>query len=131
MARLMRVLVFGVAAFNLALGLTFLVAPVRIAPAFSVLPIGVPGIAAIRADFSAFFLCGAVFALVGAWRQDAAPLRVPLLLLLLGIALLGRVVSVAVDGMTPTTLAPMGAEFTMIAILTLAYRQFDGSARTG
>lgn len=129
MARLMRVLVFGVAAFNLVLGLTFLLAPVRIAPAFNVLPIGVRGIAAIRADFSAFFLCGAVFALVGAWRQDAAPLRVPLLLL--GIALLGRMVSVAVDGMTPTTLAPMGAEFTMIAILTLAYRQFDGSARTG
>lgn len=122
MAGLMRVLVFGVAAFNLALGMAFLLVPARIAPAFNVAPSGVQGIATLRADFSAFFLCGAGFALVGAWRRACGPLRVPLLLL--GIALFGRVIGVAVDGVVATTLAPMVVEFGMIVILAQAYRQF-------
>jgi hypothetical protein len=127
MTQLMRILVFGVAVFNLALGMIFLLAPTRIAPAFNVLPAGVQGVASLRADFSAFFLCGAAFALVGAWRQASAPLRVPLLLL--GIALSGRLIGVVVDGVVATTLAPMVAEFAMIVILALAYRRFDTAAR--
>ena len=127
MTQLMRILVFGVAVFNLALGLILLPAPTRIAPAFNVLPAGVQGIATLRADFSAFFLCGAAFALVGAWRQASAPLRVPLLLL--GIALSGRLIGVVVDGVVATTLPPMVAEFAMIVILALAYRRFDTAGR--
>lgn len=127
MTGVMRILAFGVAAFNFALGVTFLFAPGQIAPAFNVLPTGVQGIATLRADFSAFFLCGAGFALVGAWRRACAPLRVPLLLL--GIALFGRIIGVVIDGMVAGTLAPMVVEFGMIVILALAYRQFATDAR--
>ena len=128
MTLLLRILVFAVAAFNLALGLVFLLAPARIAPSFSVVPNGVQGIATLRADFSAFFLCGGVFALIGAWQARRAPLRVPLLLL--GIALGGRSIGVAMDGMVATTVTPMAAEFAMIVILALAYRQFAIGERT-
>jgi len=127
MTRVMRVLVFGVAAFNLVVGMTFLLAPMRIAPAFSIVPSGVQGIATLRADFPAFFLCGAGFAMVGAWRQACAPLRVPLVLL--GTALFGRVISVVVDGVVTTTIQPMLVEFVMIVILALAHRQFAHADR--
>ena len=125
--QLMRVLVLGVAAFNLLLGLTFLIVPQRIAPAFHGIPDGVAGFATIRADFGAFFLCGAAFAAVGAWQAERAPLRVSLVLL--GIALGGRLIGVALDGMVSTTLAPMLAEFAMISVLGLAYRQFGTEKR--
>ncbi|WP_033923158.1 hypothetical protein [Sphingomonas sp. 37zxx] len=127
MRMLARILVGGVGAFNFALGLVFLFAPGRLAQSFSIVPIGAQGMATMRADFSAFFLCGAVFALVGAWRLQRAPLLVPLLLL--GTALSGRIVSIIIDGFVATTLEPMLIEAAMIAILLLAYRQFAPNAR--
>jgi hypothetical protein len=45
-------------------------------------------------------------------------------LTLLTFALLGRFVSIALDGTAPTTVPPMIAEAVMIALLALAYRTF-------
>jgi hypothetical protein len=83
---------------------------------------GTQGMATMRADFPAFFLTGAIFSLIGAWRADRTPLMVPLTLLT--FALLGRFVSIALDGTAPTTVPPMIAEAVMIALLALAYRTF-------
>ncbi|UVO53246.1 hypothetical protein [Sphingomonas sp. SUN039] len=118
----MRVAVALVGLFNVVLGLGFLFDPVELAARFALSPIGTQGLATIRADFPAFFLTGGVFALVGAWRADSKPLLVPLVLL--GVALTGRFVSIAIDGMVATTLPPMIAEALMIVVVLLARRVF-------
>lgn len=109
------------------IGLGFLFAPLIFAPLFYIEPIGSQGLASIRADFGGFFIGGGVFALVGAWRQQARPLLVPMLLL--AIALFGRFVSLIVDGMGPGAIPPMVAEAVMLAILYAGWRQFGSEGR--
>jgi hypothetical protein len=111
----------------LMIGLGFLFAPAQLALAFYVEPIGSQGLASIRADFSGFFIGAAVFALIGAWRQQAAPLLVPLLLV--SVALFGRFLSLLLDGKGPAALPPMIAEALMIVILVLGVRAFGASRR--
>jgi hypothetical protein len=118
----MRILVGLVGLFNFLLGLGFLLNPVQLAARFALMPVGTQGLATIRADFPAFFITGAIFAAIGAWRADSRPLVVPLVLL--GLALFGRFVSIALDGMAPTTTPPMIAEAVMIVILIVARRAF-------
>ncbi len=122
MGSVMRIAVGLVGLFNVLLGLGFLLKPVEVAAGFALSPIGIQGLATIRADFPAFFLTGAVFALIGAWRADPRPLLVPLVLL--SIALTGRFISIVADGMASTTIPPMVAEALMIAVLLLARRTF-------
>lgn len=122
----MRIVVGVVGLFNLMLGLGFLFTPARLAQQFALMPLGAQGLASLRADFTAFFLTGAVFALIGAWRADGRPLLVPLMLL--GTALTGRAVGIAFDGTGPGTFAPMIAEAFMIAVLQLARRVWRNPA---
>ncbi|GGI80587.1 hypothetical protein GCM10007973_16340 [Polymorphobacter multimanifer] len=118
----MRIIIGLLGAFNLAIGLAFMFAPAAPAAAFFIEPFGVQGLATIRADFPGFFIGAAVFALLGAWRAEAAPLNVPLLML--AIAFLGRCVSLGVDGMAPTAVQPMVVEAVMMGLLLLARRAF-------
>ncbi len=119
----MRAVIGLVGLFNVTIGLAFLVVPQKLAAAFFLSPIGSQGMATLRADFPGFFIGASVFALVGAWRGEARPLLVPLLML--GIALFGRVISILVDGMAPTAIQPMTVEAVMIGLLLLAYRRFS------
>jgi Domain of unknown function (DUF4345) len=118
----LRIVVGLVGLFNLFIGLNFLFAPARMAHEFALSPLGVQGMATMRADFPAFFLTGAVFSLFGAWRADAKPLLVPLMLL--SAAICGRFVSIALDGTASTTFPPIIAEAVMIGLLSIAYRSF-------
>lgn len=120
--RLLRLLVGWVGLFNIGLGLAFLLDPRGSAARFFVVPLGTQGLATLRADFTAFFVTGGLFALVAAWRSTRAPLLVPLALL--SIAITGRCVSLAVDGAAATAGPPMVVEAMMIAILALAHRSF-------
>lgn len=122
MKQAMRVAVGLVALFNLVIGLGFLLAPLRLAARFAVAPLGLQGMATLRADFPAFFITGAVFSLIAARRADPRPLLVPLTLL--GLALFGRFVSIALDGTAPTTVQPMVAEAVMLLIVIAARREF-------
>lgn len=122
MKLVLRATVAIVGVFNLLLGLGFLLSPLRLAQQFALAPVGIQGLATLRADFPAFFLTGAVFALIGAWRADPRPLIVPLALL--GMALVGRFVAIMIDGTASTTFAPMLAEGFMILVLLVARRVF-------
>ena len=115
MRNAMRVLTLLVGLFNLAIGVGFLTDPARLGAAFFLSPNGIQGLATMRADFTAFFVTGGIFALIGAVRGRPEPLAVPLILLT--IALSARFVSLAVDGVSPTAFQPMAAETVMIAIL--------------
>ena len=127
MKRAMQILIGLVGLFNILIGLSFLFNPAKMAADFALSPLGTQGMATLRADFPAFFLTGAVFSLIGAWRVDRRALMVPLMLLTL--ALLGRFVSIAFDGTAPTTVPPMIVEAAMIALLGLAYHAFGKPAQ--
>jgi hypothetical protein len=95
MKRTMQFLIGLVGLLNIVIGLSFLFNPAKMAAEFAISPLGTQGMATMRADFPAFFLTGAVFSLIGAWRADRLPLMVPLMLLT--FALLGRFVSIAFE----------------------------------
>ncbi len=82
------------------------------------------GIAALRADFAGFFGGVGVLALAAAIRGEARLLTAPLLLI--GLALTGRAVTVALDGFTPAMAQPMVIEAVLLAVLG-AGRRFIGS----
>ncbi len=127
MRNLMRGLVGLTGAFNVVLGLGFLFDPAQAGLRFFLTSLGTQGLATMRADFTAFFVTGGVFALVAAWRGERTPLLVPLSLL--SIAIAGRAVSLIADGAPATAFPPMVVEAVMIAVLALGWRAFGRPAR--
>ncbi|MFA5966210.1 MAG: hypothetical protein WC804_19525 [Sphingomonas sp.] len=127
MKNVVRGVVALVGLFNLLLGLSFLFKPALGAERFFLTPIGSQGMATIRADFTAFFVTGAIFALLGAWRTWRTPLLVPMILLFIAIS--GRVVSLVLDGAAGSAYPPMMVEAIMIAVLALGWRSFDAEPR--
>lgn len=119
----LRVLIGLVGLFNITIGLGFMLVPEKLAAAFFLSPIGTQGMATLRADFPGFFIGASVFALLGAWSGKSRPLLVPILML--GLAFFGRIVSIALDGVAPTTAQPMIVEAVMLTILILGWRTFD------
>jgi hypothetical protein len=122
MAGVMRVVIGLIGLFNIAIGLGFLFNPAQLAGQFFLSPLGSQGLATLRADFPGFFITGGTFALIGAVKKDGNALLVPLLLLV--IAIIGRSISLAVDGTAATAYPPMIAEAVMIVALLLARRSF-------
>lgn len=123
MRTVLRVVIGLVGLFNIIIGLGFLLAPAKLGAAFFLEPLGTQGLATMRADFPGFFIGASVFALLGAWTGHARPLLVPILML--SLALFGRFVSIAIDGMAPTAIQPMVAEAVMVTLLVLGWRNFD------
>jgi hypothetical protein len=122
----MRITIGLVGLFNILIGLGFLLAPDKLAQAFFLMPIGSQGLATLRADFTGFFIGAAIFALIGAWRADPRPLMVPIVML--GLALTGRAVSLVMDGVGPEAIGPMVIEAVMLALLFVARRSFATGA---
>lgn len=77
--------------------------------------IGAIGAANIRADIGGLFLAIGVFALVAAWKRSATWLLATWLLP--ALALLGRFVSLAIDGVGPRVIEPMVVEAIILALL--------------
>lgn len=125
MRTVLRGVIGLIGVFNIVVGLGFLLAPAKLGAAFFLEPMGIQGLATMRADFPGFFIGAAVFALVGAWTAQARPLLVPILML--GLALFGRFVSIALDGMSSTAVQPMIFEAVMVSLLLLGWRNFDKS----
>ncbi len=123
----MRAVVGLVGLFNIALGLGFLLDPAQAGLRFFLSSLGTQGLATMRADFTAFFVTGGLFAIVAAVRVRRTPLLVPLSLL--SIAIAGRLVSLAADGAPQTAFPPMIVEALMIALLALGWRSFAPGAR--
>ena len=123
MQKLLRGAIGFIGLAMLMIGLGFLFAPVKFGSLFYVEAVGIQGLASMRADFTGFFVGVGVFVLLAAWTEKARPLAVPMLLL--GVALFGRSVSLIIDGMGPAAIPPMLAEAVMIGALYMGWRQFD------
>jgi hypothetical protein len=113
--------------FNMAIGLMFLLTPMKAAAGFFIAPINIQGFATIRADFPGFFIGASLFAMYGAWKARGAPLLVPLVLI--AIAFSGRIVSIFADGTSATTFPPMIAELAMMSLLGWGYRTFGHNGK--
>ena len=81
--------------------------------------VGDIGRANIRADIAGLFLGIALFAIIAAAKRDRTWLLAAMALT--ASALLGRFVSVAIDGYSPRVVTPMLIEASVIAIFVFAY----------
>lgn len=127
MIMLARILAGLAAIFGIFVGLGFLIDPVKWGAAFFLSPNGIPGLAVLRADMTAFFLVSGVLAAVAAWRQNPTLLIAPIMLY--ATAIIGRAISLAVDGVTPGAFTPMIVEAALVAGLWFARRTFaEGSS---
>lgn len=120
MRLILTALVFvGGLAFAL-IGLGFLLQPASSGASFGLSASGPTGLAALRADMTAFFVLAGGAMIWGAWRRDGDVLLIPAVLM--GIALIGRIVSLIADGPAPGFWQPMVIEAVTIALVLAASR---------
>ncbi len=120
MRLILTALLFLFGLFNLLLGIGFFVDPVGLGTQFNLSPIGLGGLAVLRADLTAFFLVAGGCQLWGGWRRNGDLLLIPALLF--GIAFTGRAVSAALDGPAPGFAMPMTVEALQVILAVAAWR---------
>jgi hypothetical protein len=108
----------------LILALQFWLHPALPAARLGLSPIGDLGLATIRADMAGFFGAAGGLALFAAIRGEGRLLTAPLLMI--AIALTGRVITVAVNGWSPELGQPMVIEAVLV-VLFAAGRRLMGS----
>ena len=113
-----RVLVGLMAAFYFLMGVLFWFQLDTQAANFAVDAVGELGRASIRADFGSFFLSIGIMCAYASWKQYGAAAGAAALLL--GLALLGRFVTIILDGVAPGAVQPMVVEAVSVAILLWA-----------
>jgi hypothetical protein len=107
-------------------GLGFFFQPQSTGAGFGLLANGVPGIAVMRADMTAFFVVGGGCMIWGAWKRNGELLLVPAALF--GVAFAGRLVTVVADGATPQFWLPMLVEGATVIVTWLASRHLPHQA---
>ena len=115
----------------LALGATLLAwfRPESFAGDLGLATAGEIGRATIRSDLGGFFGASSVFAILAAVHGRSQYTRAALLLL--GFAVVGRLVNIAVAGWNPAYAAPLLIEAAVIAIFVLAYYSFRTAEQVG
>jgi hypothetical protein len=113
-------LIFVGGLFYLLMGFRFLFDPAGAGAGFGLSAIDSSGLAAIRADISAFFIVSAVCMIIGAWKRNGDLLLVPAGLF--GIALLGRIISAVTDGTVDGFQPPMIVEAVTVIVMLIASR---------
>lgn len=108
------------------IGLGFFFVPDTAGASFALLPDGVPGLAVMRADMTAFFVVGGVCMIWGAWKRNGELLLVPAALF--GIAFCGRLLTVIVDGPSRQFWLPMLVEAATVIVTLLGSRHLPHDA---
>lgn len=117
---LVRGLVGAVGVLGLLLAAMFLLRTEPAAAKFGLQALGPLGLASLRADLVALFGAVGILSLMGAVRDRGDLLMAPLILL--GLALAGRIVSLLMTGLSPDLIPPMAVEVVLVAILALGHR---------
>lgn len=125
MQKILRVAIglFGIVFIALAIG--FMLDPAQAASKLGVGALAPLGLATLRADFWAFFGAGGILSVAGAVRNDSRFLTAPLLMI--AMALTGRLVTVVASGFDTTMAPPMVAEAVIVALLALGFRSLARS----
>jgi hypothetical protein len=108
------------------IGLGFFFQPQSTGASFALLPDGVPGLAVMRADMTAFFLVGGGCMIWGAWKRNGELLLVPAALF--GIAFCGRLLTVIIDGPSRQFWLPMLVEAATVIVTLLGSRHLPHDA---
>lgn len=116
----MRGLIGLVGLLALLLASRFWISPDKIGAAMGLLPDGAAGLGTMRADMAGFFGAAGALSLTAAVRNERKWL-VPVLLLL-GIALTGRVLNLVLTGGGQVLIPPMVVEAVLIVITGLGWR---------
>ncbi|WP_135213245.1 DUF4345 family protein [Vitreimonas flagellata] len=102
------------------MGLAFWANPATPAARLGIEAAGALGTSSLRADMAAFFGVAGGLTLLAAVRANARLLTAPLLMI--AIALTGRIITVIVDGYTPEMMQPMVIEAVLLALLAAGRR---------
>lgn len=111
----LRGLVGLLGVLGLLIALQLWLNPAGPAAKLGVQAMGPLGLATIRADMGGFFGAVGILAVWAAFKGQGKVLTAPLLLV--ALALTGRVIAVAMDGLTPDMVQPMVTE----AVLVVAF----------
>jgi hypothetical protein len=122
MALFLRAAVIVIGLLFVGIGTGFLLAPDRLGAALGITAEGARGLSTLRGDFTAFFWVSGMALAVGGWRRHAGMLLVAAALV--GIVLLGRTVSLLLDGSYPDAGQPMVIEALALALALAGARHF-------
>ena len=117
---LARVAAAAVGLFGLVMGIHFWIDPIAAGAILGISGQGVLGLATLRADLGSLFGVSAILSFAAAYRADDKYLIAPILLF--ALALLGRFLTVIVNGMAPVEVQPMAVEAILVAVLVLSHR---------
>ena len=120
MTMVLRVLVGAAGALALLVAARIWMAPAEVAAQLGVSPAGPLGLATIRADMGGFFASGGVFSLMAAIRGRGGLLAAPVVLI--GLALAGRVATLALTGYSADMGPPMAIEAVLLALFASGWR---------
>lgn len=120
MTMVLRVVVGVVGLLGLLVAARMWIAPTELAAQLGVAPAGPLGVATIRADMGGFFGGAGVFALIAAFKGRGGLLIAPLVLV--GIALTGRIVTVVANGFTQDMGPPMAIEAVLLVVLAAGWK---------
>ncbi|HEX5378717.1 MAG TPA: hypothetical protein VFW47_09080 [Phenylobacterium sp.] len=125
MARpIIRILLGAVGVLAVLLALRIWVNPVAAGAALGVEGRGGLGLATLRADVAGFFGAAGALALAAAVRDDRRLVTAPLVMI--GLALTGRLITVALGGLEPAQVPPIVVEAVLVVVLATG-RKFLGA----
>ncbi len=104
----------------IVIGLSFWANPATPAARLGIEAASALGTSSLRADMAAFFGVAGFLTLAAVVRSNARLLTAPLLMI--AVALTGRVITVIVDGYTPDMMQPIVIEAVLLALLAAGRR---------
>ena len=128
MSLILRALLFVGGLFFILMGVGFLIDPAGSGADFGIAPQGTMGLASIRADMTAFFLVAGGCLVWGAWARKGDPLLVSAALM--GIAIVGRLYTLAVNGPHDGWFVPIIVEAVTVILALAASRMLPHTALT-
>lgn len=117
---IIRILVGVSGALALVVAARIWMDPAAPAAQLGVAALGPLGLSSLRADLGGFFGGAGLFALAAALRNDARFVLAPLVLI--ALALIGRVVTVITAGFTPDMVMPIVVETALVVLYAAAWR---------
>ena len=126
MALVLRALLFVGGLFFVLMGIGFLIDPISAGADFGLAPQGTLGLASMRADMTAFFVVAGGCMIWGGWARKGDPLLVTAALM--GIAIIGRLYTLVVDGPHDDWFVPIIVEAVTIIIALMGSRMLPHSA---
>lgn len=123
MKTLAKVLPGIIALFFLVAGLLFTFNPAATLERLQLTPESIAGLAAIRSFIGGTFLGMALLLVHGIVKNEGKPVR--MVAILLGAAVLGRLVGLLVDGVDSTVIGPFVIEIVLVGLLLFSAKQLE------